>query len=543
MKSIKLILMGCFLSLSYFTVIGQQSDNNVLSVADKIEYDYFFKHLKYLASDELKGRMTGSEGFSKAADYVANEFKNIGLQPFGDDGTYFQKVSLSEQSIVKSSLKLQVKKNSETVSGVYGNNISVLQCPRYRMIDEKQKLVFVGYGNILPEENINDYKGLNVKGKTVIVALGSPKSIKNATANDPLVKVQAAVDQGASGIIVFYPKRLFQNMIFKNVQRFLERPMISLSDTTLGGAFSDLDFKIGVFAKLEFINSIFELNGLKLEKELKKIENGNSSSKELVSVINCTYETTTESIYCKNVIAMIPGNDPFLKKEYVVIGAHLDHLGIGKQVKGDSIYNGMWDNASGSAAIISVAKAHNDISEQPKRSVIFVCYTAEEIGLLGSHFFASKNEIKDGRIIANINVDMLGSLSEIEAISPIGYSYSNLSEAVDYSAKILNLGINKNRDAEDEFVGRSDQFSFIKKGIPALNCSSIDPKSKSFKKWMKKKYHSPIDDLNQKYSDKAFLTAIRYNFLISYYVTNILEEAKWNTESKIYKRYVLKEKY
>ena len=550
-KLLQLLIILLAVVLLPVNLQAQEIDNDVISVMNNIEYSYFFKHLEYLASDDLKGRDVGTEDFEKAAVYVADEFKNNGLLPFGDNGTYFQEVAFSKPSIVKSSIQFQVEKNSESINGIYGENVSILVSPKYDKINEKQKLVFVGYGNILPEDSINDYEGVDVKGKTVIVTLGGPKSLENPEANDLFAKIHNAEEQGATGIILFYPKgNAFQKMIFNRIHEFLSNTRtLYLADTSITGSMLDIDLKIGVFAKKEFINELFKFNGLDLKKELKNMSKGNSSSQELECVLNCSYDITKESVYCKNVVALLPGTDSTLKNEYVVLGGHLDHLGVGKAVKGDSIYNGMWDNATGSAAVISIAKAYKDLSKKPKRSIIFVCFTAEEKGLLGSNYYANRNNVTDGKIIANVNIDMLGNLFETTDVIPLGYSHSNLSEAVDFAAGTLNIKIDDNKKEEDDYIERSDQISFIRNGIPALNLGSgytasnpkIDGK-KQVNKWMKKKYHSPFDDLNQEYSDKTFLTFLKLHFLTMYYITNTIEEVKWKEDSWLYEKYVLKEK-
>jgi len=244
------------------------------------------------------------------------------------------------------------------------------------------------------------------------------------------------------------------------------------------------------------------------------------------------------------VVAVMPGSDVRLKNEYVVLGAHLDHFGIGKAIKGDSIYNGMMDNASGVSALLSISKAFNEFNIRTKRSVIFVLYTAEENGLLGSSYFVNKTTIKEGKMVANINIDMLSQTIETAGMAPLGYSHSNLSAAADFAAQQLNLKIDDNSEAEAAYIERSDQISFIKEGVPALfiagGFTALDPKKngeKVFNKWMKKRYHSPFDDLDQPYSEKAFQTAIRFNFLTTYFIANVLKEIKWDKESWLFKKY------
>lgn len=545
MRKILLIFLLLFI---INPIIKAQNKDSIYQVIDDFDYNYFHKNLEYLSSDELKGRNTGTEEYQKAAQYVATEFKNMGLVPYGDSGTFFQTVPLIQRSIIKSTINFKSNLNNETVVANYGDDITLIPNSKYPKIDEHQKLVFVGFGNIIPDQNINDYEGVDVKGKTVIAVLGAPKTLKGNNAFDPFSKVKNATEQGASGIIIFFPKGLFQNMIFKQIHGFTGQPIVSLADTSLSTDMFEFDLKIGAFSKKDFVKDIFKQNDLNLGKSLRKIKRGEIVSRELNSKIHCSYEIKVENVNCKNVVALYPGTDSSLSKEYVTIGAHLDHVGVGEPVKGDSIYNGMWDNATGSAALLSIAKTYKEKSISSKRSMIFIGYTGEEKGLLGSTYFANYNPVNDGKIVANINIDMLGGLFPTKDIIALGYSHSNLSEAVDFSAKELGLIVDDNKKEEGEYLFRSDQASFLQKGIPALNVANgyiaYDSKinaEKEIGKWMKKHYHSPSDDMQQEYSQEAFLLALKYNFLSVYYITNFMGEIKWNEESWIYKRYVLKE--
>ena len=550
MKSFTKIFISCAIFLPYLHAFGQKTDDSIISVMNSIEYGYFFKHLKFLASDELKGRYVGSEGFDKAANYIADEFKKNGMHPFGDSGTYFQNIAFLKPTIVKTSVRFQVENNSKSLDGIFGRDISLLANVKSDKFNEKQELVFVGYGNIIPDEKINDYEGIDVKGKTVIVAIGGPKSIKNHAFDDVLAKIQNAENQGAGGIILFYPQsKLFQNLIFRYVHSFLTKGSLYYSDTSIHGAMSDVDLKLCVYAKTSFIKDIFKLRGLGFAKELRGIERGKNMRKDLDISINCSYTANIEHIYSKNVVSIIPGTDSTLKNEYVVAGAHLDHLGIGEKIKGDSIYNGMIDNASGCAALLSIGKAFCQLPEKPKRSVVFICYTAEEEALLGSHYYVNKNEIKNGKIVANLNLDMIANLFETKNIMPIGYLHSNLSDAIDYAASNLNMSILASKTVEETYVERGDQFSFIKKGIPNLfiipGNTAVDPKINGYKRtnrWLMKYYHSPFDDLNQDYSGKAFLTGVKVNFLTLYYITNSMGNIKWRNSSWFLDKFAFKAK-
>lgn len=538
------LLLTIFLLNALICIIAQDS-THIINVANDMDYNYFFKNVEYLASDALKGRNTGSEEYAIAAEYVANEFQKNGLKAFGDNGSYFQKVPMVKATLIDSSLNIIIENTHTRIKGKHGDNISILTNPVNDYFNQKQELVFAGYGNIIAEDSINDYKGIDVKGKTVIVALGGPKSTKHSSYNNPFSKLENAVNQGARGIIVFSTKKIIQGIIFKKLHKYIGGSRIALSDTSVSKPLVDLD--IVAYAKKDLIKDILKADGIDFNKELKSMANGNFRSKVLNADISCSYKLQLKNNDCKNVVGILPGSDIDLKNEYVVVGAHLDHLGIGKKVKGDSIYNGMWDNATGVAAIISIAKAFNDSGIQPKRSIIFIAYTGEEKGLFGSHYYASKNAIDSGKIVANVNIDMLGSLYETTDVTPIGYTHSNLSEALDFAANSLNLTINNMEEIERMIIGRSDQFSFIQIGAPPVyfvsGVNAVNPKinvRKNLEKWMKKTYHSPFDDLNQEYSEVAFLNAIKVNFLTTYYTAHELEKIQWNKESWIYKKYILK---
>lgn len=553
MKNIRCAVSAATLSFALLLALAtqaQRAGQEAITACETIEYDYFFEHLRYLSSDELKGRGVGTAGYDQAADYLAHAFKQNGLRPFGDNGTYFQKVPLLKLSVQQRSFTLRVDNKLASITGEYGSNLSVVLNPKQERVEERQPLAFVGYGNVIPDKNINDYEGVDVRGKTVIVALGGPKGMAHPAFNDRNAKFANAAARGATGLILFYPKAsLLQNTIFKKVHGFLSGEMLALADTLVESSIARKELKLLLFAKKGFVKEIFSLNGLSLRQELRRIAKGEPASKVLESVIDCSYSLNRETVASHNVVGLLPGRKPGLKAEYVVFGAHLDGLGVGKPVRGDSIYNGMLDNASGAAALLSVSKAFNTLGQKPKRSIIFIGYTAEESGLLGSAYFASRNPIRRGEIVANINIDMLAQTIETADMAPLGYSHSNLSEAADFAARALGLAIDDNQEAEAKYIERSDQVAFLKKGIPALfiagGFTALDPEEdgkKVFDKWMDKNYHSPSDDLSQAYAPEAFLTAVKFNFLTAYYIANFLGEIKWNTDSWLYKKYVLKAK-
>ena len=543
MKIKTLFLLTVF--IASLNVTAQKRE--IAKVANEIDYDYFFKRVEFFADDKLKGRDVGSEGYALAADYTAKEFEINKLLPFGENDTYFQAVPFIKAKMNEQSFNLKIKSKDKETFGVYGENVSVFLNTEKDSFSDSQDLVFVGYGNVIPEKNIDDYKGLDVKGKTVIVAFGGPKGLKHPSLENPLSKVKWAVKKGASGMIIFFPgKGLFQGMIFKKFHAYVGGPRMFIDDVELKKPLVDMD--IVSFVKKDYLKNAFKTAGVRLNKELRSMKKGGFVSQLLNAQVECSYNMDFEPITCKNVAAVLPGTDPVLKNEYIVVGAHLDHLGVGRAIKKDSIYNGMWDNATGSAATITIAKTFTDAKIKPKRSIIFVNYTGEEKGLHGSNFFANSELLKGKNIVANVNIDMLGGLYETSDMMPIGYAHSNISEAVDFAAKKLGITITDATPYEKMFIERSDQYSFIKIGTPPINIGGglipVNPKidvMKETMKWMEKMYHSPFDDLSQDYSNKAFHSALKANFLVTYYLANEMDKIEWNPDSWIFKELVNKE--
>jgi hypothetical protein len=546
----KQVLISFYCLIAFLITMHTYAQENVEAAKDayhSINYDHFSKHLHYLASDALAGRDVASVGFDQAARYIAEELKHYGLIGFGDEGGYFQKVGFKKSKIDRKSVSMTVQTGLKTNPFVFSQDFTVLPDDEILKIDTVQNLVFVGYGHIIPEKNIDDYKGVDVKNKTVIAAIGSPESVQLTEEEDLFMKVENARKKGAVGIIIYFPKyALFQNKIMKQIQYVFDAFTLYYSDPEIEGEMFDFNIPIAIFAKLQRIEEVLEQNEIHLKKELKKMEKGEFVSRALESKMSIKYQVTQTFFDCKNVVGLLPGSDPILKNEYLVIGAHLDHLGIGKAVKGDSIYNGMWDNASGSAGLLSIAETFSSLPIKPKRSIVFVWFTGEEKGLLGSNYFASKNNISEGKPVACINIDMLSGLIETTDIIPLGYSHSTLSKAVDFAAGELHLKIDDNKEEERKYIERSDQMSFIKKGVPSLNLgqgyTAVNPKEdagKTTDRWMKTLYHSPFDDLNQSYSQKAFLTFIQLYFLTTWFAADQPETITWNPESKFYKQYVL----
>lgn len=194
-------------------------------------------------------------------------------------------------------------------------------------------MVFVGYGNVLLKDSIDDYNGADVKGKTAIMAMGGPKGVRSSLFYDPFTKVTNAIRNGATGVVLFYPGRLLQKLAFNNVHGFLSEDILSFKDTSITGAMTDMDIDYAIYSKRKLVKKCLKQNKMSLSKEIRKAKKGVQVQKELTSMINCSYDVVFKEQDCKNVVGVLQGSDAVLKHEYVVLTAHLDHLGIGNQLK------------------------------------------------------------------------------------------------------------------------------------------------------------------------------------------------------------------
>jgi hypothetical protein len=540
-----LSLIGFAFSLN---VYSQYTPAETINLAKSIKADSFFGHLAILSSDSLEGRATGSAGYNKAADYITWNVEKLGLQPSGANGSFYQPIAFETRQIEKASVLFRLDLGQDSLIGEYGTDITFLPGAKSAKVQASEQLVFAGFGLEIPELGINDFQGLDVRGKVVIITFGVPDNFdkkKYRKYLNPFEKIKLLEKKGVSGVIMFSKMNILQKVIFKSIHSFFKEPYFDYEESDISNPMLSFGAKLIVFSKKDFIEDIFKLNALNYKNTIKSMEKGQFKAIAIESGLEVQYSARIKDINCKNIVAMLPGSDPNLKSEYLVLSAHLDHLGIGKTIKKDSIYNGSWDNAAGSAALLAIAETFKQIPVAPERSILFLWVTGEEKGLLGSNYFAQKPTVPLHKIIADIDLDMPGGIFTAKDIIPMGYKMSNLSQAVDFAAGAMTFEKDTASSMESAYFENSDHFSFIKAGIPALfvfsGMSADDPKidgKKTYKKWEKKIYHTPFDDMNQEFSREALLEGIQVNFLISWFIANEMDEVKWNTKSKQYIRYL-----
>jgi hypothetical protein len=529
-----LLLLLCLISANAFAQ-KISIPGSVKKAMDQVDTMTIRNHIAYLADDKLLGRKPGTAGYQMAVDYVVNEFKQMGIKPAGDPGQFTQKLILRTSKVDNKSSKAYLfDSNGNVDSLAFGQDFLPYAHPLMANAAGHGKLVFVGYGVDIPGF-YSDYEGIDVKGKVVVFLAGVPDGIPASTLvshfTSPGNKLNTAAEKGALGAILAYPMNSFQNsnpVIQSNVALNPEKTM------AFGRGFNG-NLAFALTANNALINRLFLNSGKSLDEVSNAIKSRRNSSFEFPFSLSASYLNSFTEFESENVIGMIAGTDPKLKNEYVVHSAHLDHVGIGRVVDGDSIYNGAHDNASGVAALLEIARIYTKGNVKPKRSILIVMVTAEEMGLVGSSYFASYPSVPKSAIVANVNTDMPTVIAPLLSIVPLGAEHSSIMENVKFAADYLDLEVEADPEPEQNRFVRSDQYSFVVNGIPALhikygNKTDIPGFDMDgfIKTWRAKYYHQSADGMDGIFDFAAAKTYVQLNFLISYSVANTSARPTWN---------------
>jgi hypothetical protein len=531
--------LALLISLSGVTVSLAQSGSiptEAQTIAKTVRPEAIRAAMRFLADDALEGRKPGTRGFALAANYMQTQLEALGLQPAGENNTYRQAVPLRRWQVREktSFLTLSFKDGEKTL--LYGQQFILNPNPDHATSDVSAPLVFVGYGVSAPELGYDDYANIDVKGKIVAYVNGAPTVFpSNQRAYYSSAKAEIAAAHGAVGVLSFSLPTDLRNRIEtaaprtrQGIYRWLDKrgkpqrtfPAIkgsaSLSDSTARLIFTNsaTSFSDAVAAVMKNRSQAFSLN---------------------ISAQMHTQTDAVEDVAGQNVVAVLPGSDPVLKNEYIVYVAHLDHLGIGRPVKGDSIYNGAHDNASGVAINLETARLFASLPKAPRRSLVFVGVTGEEMGLLGSDYFASNPTVPKDKIVANFCLDMPFFFHPLLDIVPYGAEHSSLGHETELSAAFVGVQISPDPIPEQTVFMRSDHFSFVRQGIPAIYIKSGsqtgNPNLDGTKlnlDWRATIYHSPQDDINQPFDFNAAAKHVQLQFLIGYLAAQADSRPTWN---------------
>ena len=493
----------------------------------------WWSHIEYLASDDLKGRDTGSEGHLKAARYVAGEFERSGLKPAGTSG-YFQPVKFDVKQIVEDESSLALVRDEKAEPLVLGDDANFSLRGDIQESTEAPA-VFAGYGFGVPEKSYDDLAGLDVKGKIVVYLAGGPKSIPGPLKSHYQSGAERWKYLKAAGAIgvANIPNPKSMDIPWSRMRLARLMPSMSLADPSFD---ETAGLRLALVINPERADKFFEGTGHNIAEILKAADADEALPKfPLAVTVRARVHLKKSAVESQNVAGLLPGSDPKLKNEYVFLTAHLDHVGVGPAINGDSIYNGAMDDASGIASILEIARLIHESHAKLRRSLVFLAVTGEEKGLQGSRYFNGHPTVNERNIIADINLDMFLPLHALHYIEVQGLAESTLGDDIRAVAKDAGVEVQADKEPQRNLFIRSDQYSFIKKGIPALAFKfgylPGSPEETLHKEWLKNRYHAPSDDLDQPVDKAAAAEFDEILLKLAERIANASERPQWKPDS------------
>ena len=473
--------------------------------ANPIRAENIRAHLQFLADDLLEGREAGTRGHDIAAKYVASAYEQIGLTPAGTAG-YFQPVPLRRSMLVPKSVSLKIIGPGGKSAVTFTEADHVAARPSATETDQtlEADCVFAGFGIVSPAHKRDDYAGLDVRGKFVVLLGGPPPGLPSEVAGhlgSADEQRARAAERGALGTFIIYTPALEARWPFARLAPVYRQPVIDWVDATMPDP-AGQQLRASAMVDPTAAAALFEGAARSYADVLKESATRTPKGFALKTRANFSRKSEHSQTVSANVIGMLPGTDPVLAKEVIVFASHLDHVGIGEPVNGDSIYNGALDNAVGIASMLEVARVLS--SQRPRRSVLFLATTAEEKGLVGSDYFANKPTIAVERMVGALSLD--GAMPFYDLVDVIGYGAgsSTLGDSIERAASSLGISVSPDLEPGQAFFTRSDHYPFVRKGIPGIFLIAGDaptPDGKDARKinqaWAAQHLHQPSDDLNQ----------------------------------------------
>jgi len=538
-------LLCLLLSLS---VLGQDSsDRAVIESATKsIRAEQIRAHIRFLSDSLLQGRAPGTQGYDVAARYVATQLEGMGLRP-GVAGAWYQSVPL-EKAVTDeaaSSLTLTVAGKDQKLIDAKDYILStwfaspITKEGSRAESDVSAPLVFVGFGVTAPDQKYDDYAGADAKGKIVVWLSGAPSSFhstERAYNSDENVKERNALAHGAVGVLEIslpedwkrYPWEWWVPQVQMGEMRWLDKAGVphNFFPGLRGFALLSEQCAPRLFAEASHT----------MEEVFAAARASKPQSFPLPGIAHIHTVANQSLIHSMNIIAELPGSDPVLRDEYVVYTAHVDHLGICPAIEGDNVCHGALDNASGVATLLEITRAYSRLLQPPRRSVLFVFVTGEELGLLGSDYFAHHPTVQRKAIVANVNMDGApGEYYAMKDIVPLGAEHSSLGNVVAAAGKALGYDVSPDPLPEENNFIRSDQYSFVLQGVPAVDVTdgvhAVDPSIDALavqKKWLVTRYHTPLDNIDQHIDFDSMAKGAVLNLLIGFRVAQTDTPPQWN---------------
>jgi len=542
-----LLLATAAVALTATVPVLRAADPVPLRSLPAIDAAVVFGHVKALASDAFEGRAPGTPGEEKTVAYLVDAFKKLGLKPGNPDGTYVQKVPLV--GITPTAAPLSIAGASGAGPATLAWRDDVVAWTK-RVTDDvtldASELVFVGYGGVAPEYQWDDYKGLDVAGKTLVMLVNDPPVPDPANA--------AALDAKTFGgrAMTYYGRWTYKYEI--GAKKKAAAVLIVHETGPAGYPFAVVQGKTGEqftfvtpgknmdrvavegWITLDQAKALMTRAGQDFDRLKAQAATRAFTPVPLGLKASMTIHNTLRRVDSQNVVARLEGSDPSVKDEHVVFTAHWDHFGVGEPIGGDKIYNGAKDNASGTAALLETARAFTRLPKPPRRSILFLSVTAEEQGLLGSEYYAAQPLYPLARTLADINMDALNVSGRTKDLVIIGLGASELDDYARAAAKEQGRTLKPDAEPEKGFYYRSDHFNFAKVGVPALNTDEgveFVGKPAAFgtevrERYTNDRYHKPSDEVTPDWDLSGLAEDVQLLFTVGYRVAQADRYPAWS---------------
>lgn len=504
-------------------------------------------HLSFLADDLLEGRDTGSRGHDIASLYIAKQLQGLGLKGGAADGSFYQQVPLRKALLVPGSAKLSFQFDDQVQELSYPQQFFSGPSLQQTSVALTAPMVFVGYGLVSEAFGLNDYADLDVTGKVVVMLAGLPAKLPSEErAYLGSMKTEFAAERGAVGILTVHTPEQEKTRPYANSLLYLNTPSMTWlnADGEPGRGFPQLQG--GAYLHPEAAKTLFAASGKSLDEIFAQLEqDATPQGFALNGTVSLQSESTHQNVTSPNVLALLPGSDPSLKDEVVVLSAHSDHIGLANDLRtNDKVNNGAMDNAAGTAILLETARLFSALPAAPKRSILFVALTGEEKGLLGADYFAKNPPVAVEKLVANVNLDMPVLLYPFADLIAFGANHSTLGEVVARAAEKEGIKLSADPMPEQAIFTRSDHFRLVQQGVPAVflmtGFTSQDPAQDGGKIWgsfFAKHYHKPSDDIPSlerdygpiRYDAGAVFTDINFNIALD--VANTAQRPLWRKGS------------
>jgi Zn-dependent M28 family amino/carboxypeptidase len=492
-------------------------------------------HVRYLSHDLLEGRGTGQRGGDIAAEYIATQFAEYGLKPAGDHGTYLQKVPLVGITTLPETTFSVVPKQGETMNLKPLDEYVAYDQTQQAQSDVDADIVFVGYGIEAPEYGWDDYKGLDVRGKVLLMLVNEPAS------DDPkffkgkaltyygrwTYKYEEAARKGAVGVLLVHQTQMasYPWEVVRNSNSG-EKSYLKLEGPAL---------KVASWVHLDVATRLAAASGMNLDKMMKDAQTREFHPVSLGARLQAHMVSKVRNFESNNVVAILPGGDRKMGDEAVLYSAHYDHFGIRPDMPGDNIFNGAEDNATGCGILLELARAYGTAAQRPRRSILFAAVTAEEQGLLGSEYLGKHPPIPAGKIALDLNYDDVKPLGAPEEVEVSGAERTDFYPAVQATAKEFRLAIRPDARPEAGHFYRSDHFSLARVGIPSFSINEGMKYKGHTEAWgldqereyVEKHYHQPSDEYHPEMDFVGDSAMARFGFALGWEAASSAKLVGW----------------